>query len=143
MVRSAVYGCLRESDFNRYTNNKVYSKEKIERGGDTTLYYYLDNNFNVVKARSTEEWMEHWDILERRVAEHQIGAYRISTVFLGLNHGHYGKPLFFETMVFDEDHKDVYMERYTTWDEATAGHNRIVEYIRTGGKETDANMDNK
>jgi len=46
---------------------------------------------------------------------------RISTVFLGLDHGHGGKPLWFETMVFGGV-LDQLQERYATWDQAAAGH---------------------
>lgn len=106
-------------------------------------FYILDNNFNVVETEDINLWVEEMDHLKRMVAEHYIDGFRVSTVFLGTAHGFLGRPAFFETMVFDQNIEVVFSDRYTTWDEATAGHNRIVEYIRTGGEETDANMDNK
>jgi hypothetical protein len=50
----------------------------------------------------------------------------VSTVFLGLDHqwGD-GPPLVFETMIFGGEH-DQYQERYSTWDEAEAGHKQGV-----------------
>lgn len=50
----------------------------------------------------------------------------VSTVFLGLDHRFgEGPPLLFETMVFGGP-LDQECERYTTWDEAIAGHEVMV-----------------
>ena len=63
----------------------------------------------------------------------------ISTIWLGLDHGFYNGPhpegpaLIFETMVFTskESLVDVECERYSTEEEAVAGHERIkAEYER-------------
>src|SRR3990167_5954569 len=61
----------------------------------------------------------------------------VSTVFLGLDHqwGD-GPPLIFETMVFGGP-LDQETERYSTWEEAEAGHAQMVERVRRapgGGK---------
>jgi hypothetical protein len=63
----------------------------------------------------------------RHVAQTKQGDVRVSTVFLGLNHqwGD-GPPLVFETMIFGGEH-DQYQERYSTWDEAEAGHRKACE----------------
>ena len=42
-------------------------------------------------------------------------------MFLGLDHSWGGKPLLFETMVF-RNRSGEEMDRYSTWDEAEAGH---------------------
>ena len=64
----------------------------------------------------------------------------MSTVFLGLDHqwGD-GLPQIFETMVGrhnPEEYEGIecegHMERFSTWDEAVAGHKRIVEDIKKG-----------
>ena len=75
-------------------------------------------------------WMEAED---RRVARTEVGASIISTVFLGLDHGHLfdGPPLLFETMVFT-DGESGYMERCSTWLEAEAQHQRIVDGVKAG-----------
>ena len=51
----------------------------------------------------------------------------VSTVFLGLDHGWGdGPPVLFETLVFPDTKR---MDRYCTWDEAVAGHERIVALV--------------
>lgn len=73
-------------------------------------------------------WMENID--KRKVAHDMVGEARVSTVFLGLDHNwDEGEPILFETMVFSGK-RDGEMERYSTWDEAIDGHNRIVESLR-------------
>lgn len=59
----------------------------------------------------------------RHVAFDELPNGRVSTVFLGINHAfsRAGPPLWFETMVFIGA-VEVDMARYTTWDEAEAGH---------------------
>lgn len=77
-----------------------------------------------------------------RVAHDRIGDSDISTVFLGLNHSFgMGPDLWFETMVFGGE-LDGEQDRYTTWDEAVAGHAEMVSRVRntassTSGEVTD------
>jgi hypothetical protein len=55
---------------------------------------------------------------------------RVSTVFLGLNHQYEeGPPLVFETMVFGGAHDQAWEERYSTYDEAKAGHEAMIERV--------------
>jgi len=56
---------------------------------------------------------------------------RISTVFLGIDHSFgFGEgPLLFETMVFNGP-LDGEQDRYSTWDEAEAGHKAMVERVK-------------
>jgi hypothetical protein len=58
-----------------------------------------------------------------RVAQDQIGVARVSTVFMGIDHNFTrgGPPLLFETMIFGGP-EDGFQARYSTWDEAEAGH---------------------
>lgn len=49
----------------------------------------------------------------------------VSTVFLVLNHGWYGKDQWFETMVFG-GHLAGFQRRYETYDEALNGHEDAV-----------------
>jgi hypothetical protein len=73
---------------------------------------------------------EPGNINSRRVAAWEHHGVVVSTVFLGVNHGFgEGPPLLFETLVRGGRH-DEYMDRYSTRDEALAGHQKIVEMVR-------------
>jgi hypothetical protein len=68
----------------------------------------------------------------RRVALTEVApGVTVSTVFLGLDHGFTddGPPIVFETMAFD-DYGGGDQWRYSTWEEAEAGHRRVVEQLR-------------
>lgn len=75
---------------------------------------------------------------DRRIVEQtEVGDLFVSTVFLGIDHrlSEEGPPLVFETMVFDNSEEGKgdtfadYCERYSTWDEAVAGHRKVLEAI--------------
>lgn len=58
--------------------------------------------------------------------------YRVSTVWLGVNHEFGdGPPVLFETMVFGagDDWAERYMQRYSTEAEAQAGHAETVQLV--------------
>lgn len=79
--------------------------------------------------------LRHWDALENErkytiIEQTTIGDYLISTVWLGLDHSFgYGPPLIFETMVFKGGESDLDCERYSTEEEALAGHAAICEKV--------------
>lgn len=77
------------------------------------------------------EWSRWLKTADRRVAETWIDDVRISTVFLGLDHGLPGitKPALFETMVFVGGRIYV-MNRYSDWEEAEQGHAETEALIR-------------
>ena len=85
-------------------------------------------------AATLLEWGRWFETAERHVALDTVGQYWISTVFLGLDHNfiHQGPPILFETMVFDRNKQEEgeYTRRYSTWDEAEAGHANTVRAIR-------------
>lgn len=59
------------------------------------------------------------------------GGPSVSTVFLGLDRSlDGGAPLLFETMVFDCQCGDKHMRRYTTYEQAIAGHDEVCEEVR-------------
>lgn len=67
------------------------------------------------------KWFEAAD---RHVGSTERDGIRVSTVFLGINHRFgEGPPLLFETMIFGGI-EDGWQERCSTWDEATALHQR-------------------
>lgn len=90
----------------------------------------LDADHRVVETATDEEVHAFHRVSENSiVADTPIDATtRVSTVFLGLAHG-WHHDMWFETMIFrDEDGGEE--ERYATWDEAKAGHERRVADLR-------------
>ena len=72
------------------------------------------------------EWAKSFEGSDRIVKQDKIGDIKISTVFLGVDHGwEPGPHLWFETMIFGGEH-DQYQERYETWDQAEKGHTMAV-----------------
>jgi hypothetical protein len=92
-------------------------------------YYILEGRIPV-QCDDVLEWGKWYRTAERVVAQESVGEAIISTVFLGFDHG-WGdlKPIVFQTMVFggllDQEH-----ERYYTWEEAEAGHKKMVERVK-------------
>lgn len=92
-------------------------------------YYVLDGH-EPIPVDSLEEWARFFEGNARYVDEQVIGDVRISTVFLGLDHAHFGgEPLLFETMIFGGPH-DQYQTRCSTWDQAVAQHAEAVALVR-------------
>lgn len=61
--------------------------------------------------------------------------YLISTVDLGLNHQFIqgGPPLYYETMIFpDDDWSALYLNRYTTEEQAIEGHGKVLQALKDG-----------
>jgi hypothetical protein len=72
-------------------------------------------------------WMEGGG---RRVAHDTIGDVQVSTVFLGHDHAFGGAvPVLWETMIFGGAH-DGFQDRYTSKDDALAGHAKAVELVK-------------
>lgn len=97
-----------------------------------TFLYVLDENGAPVEAGDIEQFGEFFENFDnRRVAEDIVGNRTISTVFLGFNHCHIpdGPPVLWETAIFDGDDADIY-DRYTSREEAEAGHKRCVEEVK-------------
>jgi len=98
-------------------------------------YYYLNEDHTFRPCKITE-WSEQFEKINKHVADDVINGKKVSTVWLGLNHNFFhGIPLLFETMVFDENGRDIYMERYATWDEAESGHKKAIEFVINGCEE--------
>lgn len=76
-------------------------------------------------------------IRKRRVGYDRVGDYRISTVFLCLDHGFLpdAPPLLYETLVMAPDREDIpdvldgLQWRYRTRDEAVRGHRETVQRV--------------
>lgn len=84
------------------------------------------------KRITRDEWIAAFEDTEgRTVGRDEIGegdgAFLVSTVWLGLDHGWgRGAPLIFETMVFPSD----YQRRYSTEREARQGHRDTVAMVK-------------
>lgn len=75
------------------------------------------------------------DLTYKRVGYGVVGPFRVSTVWLGLNHSFSSDspPLIFETMVFRRSsYSDVYCARYPTEALARKGHDEVVTGITSG-----------
>ena len=114
----------------------------FDSGGTFHGFHVLDENHNAIPVKPSRfnEWLITMGHDAKRVRLDIVGDMKISTVFLGLNHASYfgnGPPLLFETMVFsrtedgetDFSHCEFY-KRYSTWDEAVKGHERIVKKLK-------------
>lgn len=110
------------------------------------MYYVLDENNQAIASTDIKKVAAQIQSADkRRVAEDMIDRYWVSTVFMGVDHSFGGgPPLIFETMIFDTSRKkplgnnrmslgkEVYCDRYSTWDEALVGHQKAVEWVMEG-----------
>ncbi len=116
---------------------------------------YILNGKTPVPCRDIYRWGKWFESADRHVAKEMVGHIMVSTVFLGLDHRHFGEgpPILFETMAFDQSQTTPIVElerpdgtickmgghhpevegcsaRYCTWDEAEAGHRKVVNQLR-------------
>lgn len=119
---------------------------------NASSHWILDKDGNEVETdlMTWAAWFEKSG--NRRIDRTEVGDYHVSTVFLGLDHnfGDEGRPLLYETMVFENAESEIerpsvgdfpaskmqinksldeYSERYSTRAEAEAGHKRIVAAV--------------
>ena len=90
---------------------------------------YYDRQGNRI---SMQEWAKKFnDRIYQRVTETTLSDGKwVSTIWLGLNHQwRDGPPLIFETMVFPSkgNSTDLDCDRYSSEEEALAGHKAMVE----------------
>lgn len=97
---------------------------------DLCKYYVLEGHSPVECDLNT--WQKSIRNGPTRVARTDItDKIIVSTVFLGLNHRYLseGPPILFETMTFGGSRNET-MYRYSSWDDAEAGHNAEVKRVR-------------
>lgn len=96
--------------------------------------YVLDERRNVVPTRDLMRWARWLETSgeRRRVAYTRVGRATVSTVFLSLDHNFLGggPPLLFETLVRGSDNEGEGLWRWSTWEEAAAGHHVVVADLR-------------
>jgi len=77
------------------------------------------------------QWCMMFENSDYRVVKQDIlpDGKTISTVWLGLDHSMWpgGAILIFETMIFNEDHEEIDIERYTTEAQAIEGHEQMIQ----------------
>lgn len=94
------------------------------------LYYAILEGDTVIPITDGDMWAEWFQGTNRRVAYTEDDDWEVITSFLGLNHQFGdGPPLWFETMVFGGKLNEE-QARYTTIEEARAGHERMVARVR-------------
>lgn len=107
--------------------------------------YILDDDHNVItltgEDASRRAWQWRYDNPDKiRVGftAYSHDAY-ISTVFLSLDHdfSFSGKPVLFESMVFNVDSMPDLQTRYRTWAEAEAGHETLERAVELLGYRRD------
>lgn len=87
-----------------------------------TNRYFILSGKDAVPVDSLLVWGQWFEKFDRRIAWDEVGSVTVSTVFIGLDHQFGdGPPLLFETLVSGGT-LDGGMDRYSTWDEAAAGH---------------------
>ena len=97
------------------------------------MEHYILEDQEIVLETDFIKWARWFESADRRVAKTTLQDCEISTVFLGLDHQwRDGPPLLFETMIFGGE-SDREHWQYPTWDDAMAGHRRIVELLEKEG----------
>jgi hypothetical protein len=94
------------------------------------MKHYKLEGHTPVPCEDFMEWAKWYETANRTVKQTEFpDGVKVSTVFLGLDHAFMSdKPILFETMIFGGEHDD-YQERYSTWDEAEAGHQRAIQLV--------------
>jgi len=106
-----------------------------------SLYYKLDKAKKALPCNAREWGLQREEMRDngtKIIALGTIHGKRISTVWIGINSesDFTLPPLIFETMIFgDKGETEDYCEQYSTWDEALAGHQRAIEWVKTGCKD--------
>jgi hypothetical protein len=94
-----------------------------------TKYYVLKGKTPVpVTLYEWSRWISD-NQYTRHVAYTQLGGFTISTVFLGMDHKMQLEPPGSPPVGADLYGSEMHMERYSTWDEAAAGHERAVRSL--------------
>jgi hypothetical protein len=90
------------------------------------VLYILDPDKKAVPA-SSEQWS--FETAKRIVADSILeSGERIATIFLGVDSPSEGPPQLFESIVIGGK-QDGNMWRYPTWEEAEAGHQRLIQEL--------------
>lgn len=98
--------------------------------GNVRGYFILDPNGIPIPCFDLMEWARWFETAERRVAVDERDGYKVSTVFLGLDHSFGGAdPILYETMIFAPYDGGGDMWRYSTRYDAKANHEAVVQAL--------------
>jgi len=90
---------------------------------------YILEGRNAVPEPNAEKWAEWFEKADRLVAQTEVGASLVSTVFLGVDHAlDDGPPMLFETMIFTDGDAGRLHRRCSTWAEAEIMHAYAVDH---------------
>jgi hypothetical protein len=94
-------------------------------------YYYLRGR-EVERANNLVEWAAWFGSCDRRVAKTKVCSVTVSTVFIGIDFGHFSSddPRLFETMIFGDSDLEGWINQYRTYEEAIAGHEAAVKLVK-------------
>ena len=96
-------------------------------------YYKLVNKVPV--ECSLMDWVISF-VKDKRIDFTELGLFKVSTIFLGIDHNFSGDgpPLLYETAVIDKNDNVVYRKCHETLEQAKNGHWQIIENIKKSGE---------
>ncbi len=91
--------------------------------------FFLLQDGIITTTTSLIEWGQYMQKNDRQIFDHRVADLRISTVFLGLDHGYNKnlKPILFETMIFGGVFDQIYQTRCCLLSECSDMHYRAVD----------------
>ena len=96
-------------------------------GSTRPIFYVVDGHRPVPSADG--RWLANAPLKDRLVERSDEGRATVTTVFLGQDVAPDGPPLVFETLVRG-GRLDGVRRTYSTYDEAVAGHQRVLKDLR-------------
>ncbi len=112
--------------------DKIYQKQLDEELESVKEHLFVLEGKNVVPCKKLSDWGKLINnVKERTVAITIIDYYKVSTVFIGyqgFDSDEQGRPLVFETMIFNGDH-ELYCDKYGTWEDAEKGHEEAIKWV--------------
>jgi hypothetical protein len=102
---------------------------------DMWIWDHADDKLYPTDIINGSNWYREHGFEAKRVGLDMIKGFKISTVFLTIDHDHsmQGPPILFETMVTAPDGYDEIVMRYATPQEARDGHALVVRIITIHG----------
>jgi hypothetical protein len=93
--------------------------------------FIIDAKGRPVLCKDLQTWGQFMEE-SRQVCDTMVFGYRVSTVFLGIDHNFddEGPPVLWETMVFPDLPSGEIQERYSSRADAEAGHAATVQKVR-------------